>query len=106
MATLDRAEELLQQLRAAAYDGGKRDLEDIRAFAAEPGFEGELAHWDVSYWAERLKEARYAISDEALRPYFALPNVLEVRGVGAAGRARQRHTLSSTPLVVRRACLR
>ena len=92
MATLDRAEELLQQLRAAAYDGGKRDLEDIRAFAAEQGCEGELAHWDVSYWAERLKEARYAISDEVLRPYFALPNVLEVRGRDVEVHAVRLHT--------------
>ena len=35
--------------------------------------------WDVSYWAERLKEAKYALEEEQLRPYFALPNVLEVR---------------------------
>ena len=33
--------------------------------------------WDVSFWAERLKEAQYSISDEELRPYFALPNVLD-----------------------------
>lgn len=37
--------------------------------------------WDVSYWAERLKEAKYALEEEQLRPYFALPNVLEVRAV-------------------------
>jgi hypothetical protein len=36
-----------------------------------------LLQWDVSYWAERLKEAKYSISDEELRPYFALPNVLD-----------------------------
>ena len=41
------------------------------------GFEGELAVWDVAFWAERLREERYAITDEQLRPYFALPNVLE-----------------------------
>jgi oligopeptidase A len=31
----------------------------------------------VSFWAERLKESKYEITDEELRPYFALPNVLE-----------------------------
>ncbi len=31
--------------------------------------------WDVSFWAERLREARYSINEEELRPYFALPNV-------------------------------
>lgn len=38
--------------------------------------------WDVSFWAERLKEAKYALEEEQLRPYFALPNVLEVRRFG------------------------
>lgn len=41
------------------------------------GFEGELRVWDVAFWAERLREERYAITDEQLRPYFALPSVLE-----------------------------
>lgn len=43
----------------------------------EQGFEGELLHWDVSFWAERLREAKFNITDEQLRPYFALPNVLD-----------------------------
>ena len=41
------------------------------------GFEGKLRHWDVTFWAERLREARYELTDEQLRPYFALPNVLD-----------------------------
>lgn len=31
----------------------------------------------MSFWAERLRESKYNISDEELRPYFALPNVLD-----------------------------
>jgi Zn-dependent oligopeptidase len=37
--------------------------------------ESELKWWDVSFWAERLREARYALNEEELRPYFALPQV-------------------------------
>jgi hypothetical protein len=37
MATLEKAEELLEQLRAASYTAAKQDLEDVRAFAAEQG---------------------------------------------------------------------
>lgn len=33
--------------------------------------------WDVGFWAERLREQKYAITDEELRPYFSLPNVLD-----------------------------
>lgn len=43
MATLEKAEELLEQLRGASYDAAKRDLQDIKDFAAEQGFTGELA---------------------------------------------------------------
>jgi oligopeptidase A len=56
-----------------------QDLEDLKAFAAESGAEEghDLKHWDVTFWAERLREAKYSINDEELRPYFALPSVLE-----------------------------
>ena len=33
--------------------------------------------WDITFWAERLRESKYNISDEELRPYFALPTVLQ-----------------------------
>lgn len=43
---------------------------------ASQGFsEDTLKWWDVSFWAERLREAKYAINEEELRPYFALPQV-------------------------------
>ena len=41
------------------------------------GFKEQLKQWDVSFWAERLREAKFNITDEELRPYFALPNVLK-----------------------------
>ncbi|CAL5226728.1 g9581 [Coccomyxa viridis] len=76
MATLEKAEGLLEQLRGASHDAAVKDMEELKKFASENGFEGELRHWDVGFWAERLREAKYSISDEQLRPYFALPNVL------------------------------
>ena len=33
--------------------------------------------WDGAFWAERLREERYSYTDEELRPYFALPAVLD-----------------------------
>lgn len=76
MATLESAEELLEKLRSASYSAAERDLQEVKEFAASQGFAEEMMHWDVTYWAERLKESKYQISDEELRPYFALPNVL------------------------------
>ncbi|CAL8464147.1 g3682 [Coccomyxa elongata] len=77
MATLEKAEALLEELRSASYDAALREMDEVKQFAAENGFEGELLHWDVSFWAERLREAKFNITDEQLRPYFALPNVLD-----------------------------
>ena len=33
--------------------------------------------WDVSYWAEKLRQESFELDSEALRPYFPLPRVLE-----------------------------
>ncbi|MEZ4216864.1 MAG: M3 family metallopeptidase [Myxococcota bacterium] len=72
-------ERLLEQLRRASLPAAERDLADLRAFAAERGAAeaSSLALWDVPYWAERLREHRYAYSEEELRPYFPLPRVLD-----------------------------
>jgi oligopeptidase A len=37
----------------------------------------KLNAWDMAYYGERLQESRYKVSQEALRPYFPLPKVLE-----------------------------
>lgn len=77
MATLDRAEELLEELRDKSFAAAKGDLADAQAHAAANGHDGELLWWDVAFWAERLREAKYDLKDEELRPYFALPAVLD-----------------------------
>jgi oligopeptidase A len=71
-------EKLLEELRARSYPTAERELAELTAFAQarEPGL-GELRHWDVPYFAERLREERYAYRDEELRPYFPLPRVLD-----------------------------
>ena len=71
-------ERLLEALRQASFDTAQQELEAIRDFArAQHAPEAEtLTHWDLPFWAERLRKHRYAISDEELRPYFPLPNVL------------------------------
>jgi oligopeptidase A len=72
-------ERLLGELREASWDAAGRDLDDLRALARESGAPeaDDFKNWDAAFWAERLRERRYAYSDEALRPYFPLPRVLE-----------------------------
>ena len=77
MATLDRADQLMEELRSSSYASAQQDLAEVKEFAAAQGFTEDLLWWDVAFWAERLREAKYDLKDEQLRPYFALPNVLD-----------------------------
>lgn len=79
MATIKSAEELLEKLRTASWDPAVQDMEDLRTFAKEKAAEeaSELTHWDISFWSERLREAKYDINEEELRPYFSLPKVMD-----------------------------
>lgn len=70
---------LSEELRQASFAAAQQDLEDLKTFAkqqAAPEAEA-LCHWDLGFWAERLREHRYAFNDEELKPYFPLPRVLE-----------------------------
>jgi len=70
-------EKMFDELLSASIEVGKTELEEITQLANESGHEGPLAHWDVAFWAERLREQRYAFTDEELRPYFSLERVLD-----------------------------
>jgi oligopeptidase A len=72
-------EQLLEELRQASFDAAHQDLVELRDFArAQHAEEADhLAHWDLPFWSERLREERYDFSDEELRPYFPLPQVLD-----------------------------
>ena len=79
MATLESSRALLEKLAAAARAPARKELEEVTEYAKSKGFPADetLKHWDVSFWAERLREERYELTDEQLRPYFSLPKVLE-----------------------------
>lgn len=69
-------QKMFDELLAASLEGGKTELQELTEFAHQKGHTGPLAHWDVAFWAERLREQRYAFTDEELRPYFSLERVL------------------------------
>ncbi|MEH2356239.1 M3 family metallopeptidase [Nostoc sp.] len=75
---VEAVEALLEELRQASYDAAVKDLKELQAFAASYGEEyQDLKHWDISFWAERQREAKFAFTAEELRPYFPLPQVLD-----------------------------
>ncbi|WP_214454502.1 oligopeptidase A [Aeromonas dhakensis] len=67
----------LTDLAAKSLSQGKAELEEIRAFASEQHGQSELAAWDIPYYAEKLKQHKFSISDEQLRPYFPASKVVK-----------------------------
>ena len=65
----------LEDLAKRAKPQAERELAELRAFAAEQGAD-QLEPWDIGFWSERLREARYSISEEELRPWFPADTVI------------------------------
>ena len=72
-------EQLLEELRAAAYPVAERELEELRAIARRQGAPeaDDLKPWDVAFWAEKLRQESFELDSEALRPWFPLEQVLQ-----------------------------
>ena len=66
----------LRDLGDRARPFAENDLAELRQFAASELGLTELQVWDNAFASEKLKEARYAFSDEELRQYFTVPRVL------------------------------
>ena len=74
----ESSEQVLSFLRDLAQRSkpfAQRDLNQLKAFAAEQGVTN-LKSWDTGYFAEKLRQARYSLSQEELRAYFPVDKVL------------------------------
>jgi oligopeptidase A len=76
-ATPERVLAFLHDLAARAKPVAERELAELRAFAHEQLGITDLQPWDVAYAAEKLRERKYALSEEELKPYFPLPAVID-----------------------------
>jgi len=66
----------LRDLAVRARPYAEKDVADLRAFAADHlGLTAPQA-WDWPYVSEKLKEARYAFSEQEVKEYFTAPKVL------------------------------
>jgi thimet oligopeptidase len=72
--TTARALKFLDDVRAAVADQERRDVAELRDAKArhlgQPLEVTKLQRWDAMFYAERLRRDRYAVDDEAFRPYF------------------------------------
>ena len=67
--------DLLDQLRDAYVPIARKEYEELQQFARKLGFDDTLQAWDWSFYSEKLKQEKYAISEEELRHYFELETV-------------------------------
>jgi oligopeptidase A len=68
--------QFLRDLAAKAKPYAQRDLADLREFGAKELGIQDPQPWDWSYIGEKLKEARYAFSEQELKKYFTAPKVM------------------------------
>lgn len=73
----EAVERLIQQLTPACRTKVAADVAELEAFAQQTeGKDFKLAAWDLDYYAERLKKAKYDLNEADLKPYFVLDSVL------------------------------
>jgi len=73
--SVDEVTGFLRDLSRRAKPQAEKELAELRAFAKEQGVKA-LNPWDISFWSERMREARYSISEEELRPWFPAEKVI------------------------------
>ena len=66
----------LRDLAHRARPYAEKDVADLRAFAAQHLGLADPQAWDWPYISEKLKEARYAFSEQEVKAYFTAPKVL------------------------------
>jgi oligopeptidase A len=82
--SVESVRELSDLILEKALPAAEKEMAEILALATETGGNEyseanmeKLAPWDLTYWSERLKESKFDLTEEELRPYFALPAVLD-----------------------------
>ncbi|MEI7973965.1 MAG: M3 family metallopeptidase [Bdellovibrio sp.] len=73
--TPEKAMNLLQQLKKAARDKAMNELEEVRQLARQhSGI--ELEAWDFAFFSEKIKNQRFSLSEQVLREYFPMDQVI------------------------------
>lgn len=70
--TPDAAMNLLRQVWTPAVARAGEEIADMQALAAAEGFNEPLEAWDYRYFAEKLRQATFDLSDDAVKPYLQL----------------------------------
>lgn len=75
--TVDAAEGLLMQIWTPAVAKVGEEVADMQAYADKHGDNIKISAWDYYYYAEKVKKEKFNFSEDEVRPYFALDNVVK-----------------------------
>lgn len=73
----DKVQSFLNNLLEPAKPAGEANLKEVTDYAKELDSLEKLEKWDFAYYSEKLKQSKYKIDDEMLKPYFKLENVID-----------------------------
>ncbi|OBX25828.1 peptidyl-dipeptidase Dcp [Gelidibacter algens] len=74
--TPQKVEAFLEELLVKAKPAALREFQELQEFANTLDGISTLEKWDSAYYAEKLKQQRFDLDDEKLKPYFKLENVI------------------------------
>jgi len=74
--TPERVLSFLNELVLKSKPAGENEMKELNEFAKSLDGVDHLEAWDLPYYSEKLREAKYALSQEDLRPYFPINKVL------------------------------
>lgn len=69
--------QLWNELLDYALPMAKKDLAEVQELANQMNGPSEIRQWDFSFYSEKLKDQKFALSDELLKPYFQLEKVTD-----------------------------
>ncbi|MFT5078371.1 MAG: Zn-dependent oligopeptidase [Saprospiraceae bacterium] len=67
----------LKELMIKAKPAAQKEFDELEAFAKELDTIDQLQKWDGAFYAEKLKQQKFSLDDEKLKPYFKLENVIQ-----------------------------
>ena len=73
--TPEKVNGFLKELLDASMPVAKKEYAEVQAYARKSGAKFELQRWDWTYYSEKVRNEKFSLTDEMVKPYFRLENV-------------------------------
>ena len=74
--TTDNVNSFLKEILENSLPAAKKEIEELKTFAFKEDNIDDFQKWDKAYYTEKLKQKRFNLNEEVLKPYFELNNVI------------------------------